>query len=172
MRSGACSAGGSKPARCRSDRRRGGCAVKEPRLVYRGGNWNNGGNAGVFYANGNNPRSNYNTNIGFRPALASTVRAHSLRVRATQRSKGCISRCIAPKIEAAGNGVKSAEALPPNRAGYTRPQGQKPGGASDWRTVEEPGGRTVTRGATISKEREGKAWTKRFFRGSTRGRTF
>ena len=37
--------------------------------MYRGGNWNNGGNAGVFYANGNNPRSNYNTNIGFRPAF-------------------------------------------------------------------------------------------------------
>ena len=37
--------------------------------MYRGGNWNNTSNAGVFYANGNNPRSNYNTNIGFRPAF-------------------------------------------------------------------------------------------------------
>lgn len=41
--------------------------------MYRGGNWNNGANAGVFYLNGNNARSNSNTNIGFRPALASFV---------------------------------------------------------------------------------------------------
>ena len=34
-----------------------------------GGNWNNGGNAGVFYLNGNNSRGNTNTNIGFRSAL-------------------------------------------------------------------------------------------------------
>ena len=38
--------------------------------MYRGGNWNNGSNAGVFYLNGNNSRSNANTNIGFRAALA------------------------------------------------------------------------------------------------------
>lgn len=37
--------------------------------MYRGGNWNNGSNAGVFYLNGNNSRSNANTNIGFRAAL-------------------------------------------------------------------------------------------------------
>jgi hypothetical protein len=29
---------------------------------------NNTSNAGVFYLNGNNPRSNSNDNIGFRPA--------------------------------------------------------------------------------------------------------
>lgn len=34
-----------------------------------GGNWNNTGNAGVFYVNLNNPRSNANDNIGFRSAL-------------------------------------------------------------------------------------------------------
>ena len=39
------------------------------RLVYRGGNWNLGGNAGVFYASGNDPRSYYYTNLGFRPAF-------------------------------------------------------------------------------------------------------
>lgn len=44
-------------------------------LAYRGGNWNNTSNAGVFYANGNNPRSNVNTNIGFRSALPSHVRS-------------------------------------------------------------------------------------------------
>jgi len=39
------------------------------RFPYRGGNWNNTSNAGVFSCNLNNPRSNTNTNIGFRPAL-------------------------------------------------------------------------------------------------------
>lgn len=39
------------------------------RLVYRGGNWSGGGYAGVFCANGLNPRSSYYTNIGFRPAF-------------------------------------------------------------------------------------------------------
>jgi len=39
------------------------------RTFYCGGNWNNGSNAGVFNLNGNNARSNSNTNIGFRSAL-------------------------------------------------------------------------------------------------------
>jgi hypothetical protein len=39
------------------------------RLFYCGGNWNNGSNAGVFYLDGNNPRSNTGTNLGFRSAL-------------------------------------------------------------------------------------------------------
>ena len=39
------------------------------RLVYRGGYWIHGGNAGVFYARGYGPRSNYNAAIGFRPAF-------------------------------------------------------------------------------------------------------
>jgi len=38
-------------------------------VPYRGGNWNNGSNAGLFYLNLNNLRSNSNNNIGFRPAL-------------------------------------------------------------------------------------------------------
>lgn len=37
--------------------------------MYRGGNWNNGANAGVFYLNGDYARSYSNTNIGFRPAF-------------------------------------------------------------------------------------------------------
>ena len=45
------------------------CRDKRGRCVYRGGNWNNGVNAGVFYLNGNNSRSNSNTNIGFRSAF-------------------------------------------------------------------------------------------------------
>ena len=36
-------------------------------VPIRGGNWNNGLNAGVSAVNLNNPRSNSNTNIGARP---------------------------------------------------------------------------------------------------------
>lgn len=36
------------------------------RVAYRGGNWNNGTNAGLAALNLNNARSNTNTNIGFR----------------------------------------------------------------------------------------------------------
>ena len=62
------------------------CRDKRGRCVYRGGNWNNGTNAGVFYLNGNNSRSNSNTNIGFRSALA--LFAYVLRVTALQEHKG------------------------------------------------------------------------------------
>jgi hypothetical protein len=34
--------------------------------VIRGGNWDNGANAGVFAFNANNGPSNWNDNIGFR----------------------------------------------------------------------------------------------------------
>ena len=44
------------------------------RLPICGGNWNNGANAGVFNVNLNNPRSNSNSNIGFRSALPSYAR--------------------------------------------------------------------------------------------------
>ena len=40
------------------------------RLPIRGGNWNNGSNAGLAALNLNNARSNANSNIGFRPALS------------------------------------------------------------------------------------------------------
>ena len=39
------------------------------RFPLRGGNWNNGSNAGLGALNLNNGRSNANSNIGFRPAL-------------------------------------------------------------------------------------------------------
>ncbi|MGJ9460135.1 hypothetical protein [Oceanobacillus sp. CF4.6] len=44
------------------------------RIPLRGGNWNNGANAGVFYLNLNNERSNSNSNIGFRSALVLIIR--------------------------------------------------------------------------------------------------
>ena len=41
-------------------------------LPLRGGNWNNGVNAGVFNCNLNNSRGNAGSNIGFRSALVVT----------------------------------------------------------------------------------------------------
>ncbi|MFZ1250568.1 MAG: hypothetical protein WAR37_03945 [Candidatus Microsaccharimonas sp.] len=42
------------------------------RAFIRGGNWNNGTNAGVLTLNLNNSPSNTNTNIGFRVARYNT----------------------------------------------------------------------------------------------------
>lgn len=53
------------------------------RLPIRGGNWNNGANAGVFALNLNNLRTNVNTNIGFRVALAPQVRSRATTVTRT-----------------------------------------------------------------------------------------
>lgn len=61
------------------------------RLAYRGGNWTNTSNAGVFNLNGNNPRSNSNTNIGFRSALLSRFTAEVASLRGfiqSRESKG------------------------------------------------------------------------------------
>jgi hypothetical protein len=62
------------------------CREKGERCVYRGGNWNNGANAGVFYLNGNNSRGSSNTSIGFRSALALIV--YCLRAKAQQEHQG------------------------------------------------------------------------------------
>lgn len=56
------------------------------RVIYRGGYCYNGANAGVFYLNGYNSRSNANTNIGFRAALALFV--YFLRAKAQQKHQG------------------------------------------------------------------------------------
>ena len=45
---------------------RNGLDCEKQRAVLRGGNWNNGANAGPFCANLNNAPSNVNNNIGFR----------------------------------------------------------------------------------------------------------
>ena len=49
------------------------------RFFYSGGNWNNS-SYGLASFNGNNPRSNSNTNIGFRAALPprQILQAHGL----------------------------------------------------------------------------------------------
>jgi hypothetical protein len=36
------------------------------RVLHVGGNWNNGGNAGLFYFNANNSSSDSNSNVGAR----------------------------------------------------------------------------------------------------------
>ena len=44
------------------------CRDKRGRCVYRGGNWNNGTNAGVFCLDGDYSRSNVSADLGFRSA--------------------------------------------------------------------------------------------------------
>lgn len=59
------------------------------RLPIRGGNWNNGANAGASALNLNNPRSNANGNIGFRAALAPQARSRALKgTRTAHGAKG------------------------------------------------------------------------------------
>lgn len=57
-------------------------------LPIRGGNWNNGVNAGVFALNLNNARSNTSTNIGFRPALGESQKLGPHGVPSSAPSKG------------------------------------------------------------------------------------
>ena len=45
------------------------CRDKRGRCVYRGGGWNIGTGAGVFYLGGNYSRSYSNTGVGFRSAF-------------------------------------------------------------------------------------------------------
>jgi hypothetical protein len=75
------------------------------RMPRRGGNWNNGGNAGVFACNLNNVRSNSNSNIGFRPALGepSEVAASRGRIQNTPE-RTCDPRPSAEKHEQTGAG--------------------------------------------------------------------
>ena len=56
------------------------------RVIFRGGSWYNGANAGVFYLSGDISRSSANTNIGFRAALALFV--YFLRAKAQQKHQG------------------------------------------------------------------------------------
>lgn len=62
------------------------------RLFFRGGDWNNTTNAGVFNLNGNNPRSNSNNDVGFRVALPGFPLVRHLRVSTREQVKGYVSR--------------------------------------------------------------------------------
>lgn len=50
-------------------------------VAKRGGNFNNGGNAGVFALNLNNTRTNSNNNIGFRAALRLLNASNAVNLR-------------------------------------------------------------------------------------------
>lgn len=56
--------------------------------AFRGGDWDNGANAGVFALNFNNPRSNANTNIGGRPALLFALKQGLYDGLAQAKAKG------------------------------------------------------------------------------------
>ena len=80
--------------------------------MIRGGNWNNGANAGVFYFNGNNSRANVNWNVGFRSALALFVIVCGLRLSRNSKAKGTHfpadkakdTRSCSSPVEATGGG--------------------------------------------------------------------
>ena len=42
--------------------------------MYRGGNWNNGANAGVFYLSGSDSRGGAGPGVGFRAAYIPEIR--------------------------------------------------------------------------------------------------
>jgi retron-type reverse transcriptase len=82
------------------------------RFPIRGGNWNNGANAGPSALNLNNPRSNANNNIGFRPALERCQKHVAYGPRDSAPSKG---RAIpGPKSR---NTEQAAQASSPAKVG-------------------------------------------------------
>ena len=84
---------------------------KTLRGVYRGGNWTNGVNNGVFSLNANNDRSNSNTNIGGRSALALIMLSPEPTGEGSDRAKGV----YLPTAEPPGSKVKdTAGALMPS----------------------------------------------------------
>ena len=121
--------------------------------MYRGGNWNNGTNAGVFYLNGNNDRSNTNANIGFRSAPALFVRPEGQGLAGTSESKGCTRPAARLK--------RNARRLPDNRDDAQTTQTGQKDLQRDLGKVAAGGQlqrrRIVTRGATnLRKRRSGK----------------
>lgn len=67
------------------------------RFPLRGGNWNNGSTAGLGALNLNNPRSNANSNIGFRPALDDARSKHLTGCCQCNYEKDAIAPAIAEK---------------------------------------------------------------------------
>jgi retron-type reverse transcriptase len=66
----------------------------------RGGNWNNGSNAGLGALNFNNSRSNSNNNIGFRPALDNARSTNFKELCQCENEKDAITSAIAEKTTA------------------------------------------------------------------------
>ena len=65
------------------------------RFPLRGGNWNNGSNAGLGALNLNNARSNANSNIGFRPAPDNARSNHSTECCQCNYEKDAFASAIA-----------------------------------------------------------------------------
>jgi len=81
-------------------------ADKTRRLPIRGGNWNNGANAGLAALNLNNRRSNSNNNVGFRPALSLQARYRGFTGhRSAPREKGVIALLFGENIYRYGRPV-------------------------------------------------------------------
>ena len=68
-------------------------------LPIRGGNWNNGSNAGLAALNLNNARSNSNTNIGFRPALANVRNVSAMADSTVHCKKDAIAMARSQNID-------------------------------------------------------------------------
>lgn len=75
------------------------------RLPIRGGNWNNGANAGLGCLNLNNSRANANNNIGFRPAL------DKITARSSHPISGCCQCQIQKDAAASANAEKQIKPL-------------------------------------------------------------
>lgn len=87
-----------------------------------GGNWTNTGNAGVFYVNLNNARSNVNTNIGFRAALPLNARTGKIKIDpAVRGDKGAC-------FHSGSHGIRAGEKLAILVRGYGRARGDKQNG--------------------------------------------
>jgi len=75
--------------------------------VISGGNWNNGGNAGVWTLNLNNVRGNSNNNIGFRadslPGMPCA--AYAARQRGSNRRGWCRNLVLQASLVAAARHV-------------------------------------------------------------------
>lgn len=71
--------------------------MKHERLPFRGGNWNNGSQTGVFALNLNNARSYASASIGFRPALGERQKAEAQGLPFGTPSKGFAVLGQAPK---------------------------------------------------------------------------
>lgn len=69
------------------------------RMALRGGNWNNGANAGVFNLNLNNLRSNSNNNIGFRSAVLLVRNFKRMALVGSMKENGLISPALRRNIE-------------------------------------------------------------------------
>lgn len=86
-------------------------------LPIRGGNWNNGVNAGVFALNLNNARSNTSTNIGFRPALGESQKLGPHGVPSSAPSKGPAILGQVPKNTTGRGGTVAAAMAATPRSG-------------------------------------------------------